>query len=649
MKKSKKGLVVTLALVGLLSLAGCNQVTSNSNVMLSFEDSNGEVKYYTADDLFNKYTQNTSSSDSSYYTAVYNVMVRSYFNESAQEALKSEADKAAAVSVEGQKKTASTNADTNGTSYDEEFEKILDTELSDIAKTKRSESELLLKYQLTEYKSRLEDKFYDTFKKWDADTSDTTSDEYKFNLFSGKDGYLNKRLPYHVKHILVNVDATEGEYTSGTISSANVQSLYNTITDLANGVSFGEVAEDRSDDSGSASIFGDLGIMENSTSYVNEFKLGVYAYDTYFNTGSEVNKSLSTDSNPFSVPEDDEAEIKKLGIAEIPYGAIAYMYTKKDTTKATSGAVVNDGNESFYPRNIMFNKYFNNHNLAFITPNSLISDTENYPTQVNAGDTLNEHWSDLDENGKWTTATTTYPGTESMSGFQNITIKKYNSDGTSNGTTTKKVLCDDKGNPILVVRAGTSSYQGVHFIVVERSALEQEKTYTDSLGNDYTSTLKEYYASENPLTSSGSKNSNFPTDSSNEQKKTYVNAYSMGYSDYNDRVSKLKSAVKSFDTNYEMRIYSWLEDQLDISYNTVNSVNLGDKIHNYINLTRENTDYSTRKSDTETWDTFIEQLDRQQEARKTQLISETCALHFENGYSDSGDIVKGACYREKTK
>src|SRR5574344_289237 len=643
MKKSKKFLILAATTVGLLSLAGCNEVTANGNVIVSFKDANGTSTNYTADELFKKYTESSQDSTSNYYNAIYNVMVREWFTLSKNESLKKECDKDAQIKLDSQKSQASTNADSNSTSYDTEWEKILDSELSDIAKSKRSEAELLLKYQLAQYKTKLEDEYYDEFKTWKKDDTNITDAEKTNNLFWGDDGYLEQNLPYHVKHILINVDATSGAYYNGTISSTNVQNLYLAISELANGTSFGQIAEDLSNDTGSAATFGDLGIMDTSTSYVNEFKLGVYAYDTYFNTGSEVNSSLSTNSDPFNIPEEDGKYVRSMGIASIPYGAIVKMNELKDTTLDSQNKEVNDGDASYYPRNVLFNKYFNNHNLGFITPDDLSGSN---PTLEDSSDSLNAHYTDLNTNGKWTNVSqnTDY---SAMKGFRDVQIKNYDDNGVYTGIVTKKILCDDNGNPIIVVRAGTSNYQGVHFIVVQRSALEANKSVTSN-GETYNVPLNEYYASENPLTNGGAKNTDFPTTSTGTQKQTFVNSYSMSYDKYNERVSTIKTTVKSFDSNYEMRIFNWLEGQLSVTFNTISGVNVGDRITNYINEKRNSTDNDTRTTNIQTWDNFIEQIEVQQSQRKTKLIPETCALHFKEGFKDKADkTVVEACYYVK--
>ena len=632
MKKSKKVLILTASVAGLLSLASCGEVTSKGNILISYKDTKGTKINYTAEELFAKYTKSSRNSNSAYYDAIYDVMVRQWFELEENEIYKNECDKNANIQLEALKEKADQNHDDNGTLYSDEWENILDSELSDLAEDKRTTKELILKLQLDEYKEKLQDIFYDQFKSWKkGDTAQAQN-----NLFWGDNGYLKEKLPYHVKHILVNVDASSGKYYDAEISESNVKDLYSAISQLANGTNFGLVAQLISDDAASAETYGDLGIMDTSTSYVNEFKLGLYAFDTYFNTDEEISKSLQSDENPFSIPEEEGNYVKSLGIASIPYGAIVKMNELKDVTKDSNGKQVNDGDSTYYPRNILFNKYFNNRNLAFITPDDISGEN---PTAYYEDDLLNTHYSDLDNvTGKWTNGNEN-PTYSAMKGFQEITLKTYDSNGNQTGTEKRKVLCDNAGNPIIVVRAGSSSYQGIHFITVERSALAETQ---DGVS------LNEYYASENPLTSSGTVNNNFPTDDNGNLKKTFVNSYEMSYEKYTERVNTIKNNVKDFDKNYEMRIYEWLEENLNIEYNEVDGVNLGDKIDEYIATARYTTAYDERTSNTDTWESFIELLEVQQSQRKTKLIPETCALHFKDGYKGHSDkVVEEACYHEK--
>ena len=114
----------------------------------------------------------------------------------------------------------------------------------------------------------------------------------------------------------------------------------------------------------------------------------------------------------------------------------------------------------------------------------------------------------------------------------------------------KKVLTDEKGNVILVVRAGTSgSYEGVHFIVVERSPLFEEVNGV---------TLENYYTIETP------ESKNYPKDEDGNPLDTYVNAITTDAKGYKDRSRKIKDGIKSFDTRIDDRIFAKLVKLLNV-------------------------------------------------------------------------------------
>jgi hypothetical protein len=63
------------------------------------------------------------------------------------------------------------------------------------------------------------------------------------------------------------------------------------------------------------------------------------------------------------------------GLGQIPFGAAVALADNADTIKDVNGNTVNEGNEAFYPRNVIFNKYFNKHNICVITPNAIMSNS----------------------------------------------------------------------------------------------------------------------------------------------------------------------------------------------------------------------------------------------------------------------------------
>ncbi len=635
MNKCKKALSMLVGLVSITSMTACNSVkaTKKDGSLLEYTTSDGTKVNYTTNDLLINYFEENSSSTSDVYNIVYEAMLKKYFDKEANKTTLTELERKAKDDVQKKKDEAQDNADSNKTKYKDEWEKILDSELSDYKEERRTEKVLYNKYLVSAMKTKLSDVFYDEFKDWNWKskyTSDT--EDYKlqeeFNIFSGNNGYLEKRLPYHVSHILVKVDAASNTIYNGEISSDDAEQIYNVVETLAHGgIKFGTVAEDNSDDSSKTS-YGNLGIMDIATSFVNEFKLGIYIYDSLFNNNTQVKEAISND--PFNMNEDTTSYFEKLGVNFIPYQAVTDLYKYRGTTLKPDNTQVNEGNASYYPRNILFNKYFNNHNISFIVKES--SDIKNAETLKSEGKTGNDgntYYSDLDQNGKWTNGSAI--NDDSLKGFKEITFK--------NGTK-KNVLCDEKGNPIIVVRAGTSDYQGIHFIVIERDGLEKEK---DGVS------LEQYYAADTPYLTDGSINTNFPLDSNGQPLNTYINNTISDYNTYKSRAESLKTVIKDFDSTYDERVYEWLLQTSDLGTSNIvvkygdKEVNWTEKINKYVYQQIEKNASSYTISE-DTWEEYIEYLENQEAQRATKLIPETCAVGFSSG---DGYEIGGVCYYAK--
>ncbi len=277
-----------------------------------------------------------------------------------------------------QEQTWKSSASTNGTSYKEEMQKTLDSEgvLDEDALRNKKIAELQIKTNKEQYNT---DQF-----------GTSTEDKDKKYYYHISEDYTKKYVdtmhPYHVSHILVKVDATsggEGTY-SGKISADNATKIGDVVKSLISTSSnFAQTAYKFSDD-GSSSSYGDLfagtsgTTLDTATSYVNEFKLGLFAYETYFNTntvGSDaVKKALRVPSGDVNKTVADK--IGKTSFAQgkaygIPVSVALEMSQVYDQTKSDSGYITVSENkydigENLYPRNVLFNNYFNNHALSFI-------------------------------------------------------------------------------------------------------------------------------------------------------------------------------------------------------------------------------------------------------------------------------------------
>lgn len=281
--------------------------------------------------------------------------------------------------MDEQIQTWKNSASTNGTSYKEERQKTLDSEgvLDDDALRDKKIAAKQVEANKNQYNS-------DSF-----GTGEDSEYYYRISMDYTKK-YVSTMHPYHVSHILVKVDAAsggEGTY-KGKISSDNATKLGDVVKSLVSSTSnFAQTAYQFSDD-GSSSYYGDLfagdsgTALDTSTSYVNEFKLGLYAYETYFNHSSTSQEDVKT---ALRVPSDTVnktvgAKISETSFAKqqaygIPVSVALEMAQVYDQTKSDAGYNITTENkyevgEDLYPRNVLFNNYFNNHALSFIYDDS---------------------------------------------------------------------------------------------------------------------------------------------------------------------------------------------------------------------------------------------------------------------------------------
>lgn len=558
MKKSKMTLGIMASILTCAALAGCDGAKySPEGYILTYTNSAGEVTHYTADDLFSNY-YNDSSKVSTMFDSIYKLIVRNYFNLEGQSSKLSEIISKAENDVDGIKAEAKKNADTNSTNYDDEWDALLESNGVD------DEDELLEKFKYERMLEEFNKQFYENNIDHLRDGVPSEGDGYE--------GYIYKKAPYHVRHILVKLsDSGSTNFWNGTIDSSNASLLYNVVNALAKGQdSFGSVAQKYSDDS-SASKFGDLGIMDKDTSYVNEFKLGVYAYENIYNNATKAAASTSEIAMSSDIKSDYESaanEASTGSIAKIPYGAFVKIFENKDVTKDDNNRDVNDGSATYYPRNIYYNKYLNIHSVGVITPDDVESGTNDYST---------------------------------LAGFS----EGDGSDGLG------KILRTKDGQPILVVRAGTSDYQGIHFIVVQRTPLINEVNGVK---------LSEYYTTKYPG------QSGYPTNSDKTNKQTYVNFLNQEVKDYKDRAEEVENKIKNFDSNLNKYIYATYVATEKIKFS---DENLESQINKWIKNAAASVEMNADIDWDKTWNSYIETLKVQNDERE-KLIPEKCAIGFKS-------------------
>ena len=395
--------------------------------------------------------------------------------------------------------------------------------------------------------------------------------------------------------------------------------------------------------------------MDTSTPFVNEFKLGIYTYDLLLsNNGYESDtKNYETKLGNLHIPGSVEDTLKGFGVSWIPYEVILELERVKDQTTA-NGVTVNDNDEDYYPRNIYFNKYFQNRNVAFITDEALLNDSQlgykpNYSSfsgdnwttigmdKRNDKVSGNTVYSDINEEGHYLTSGVTSAKLSSESlknNFKKITI---------NGVT-KNVLCDQNGNPIMVVRNQESS-SGIHFIVIERSAFDTAGGTAED--KPYKATIEEYYAPVTPKEIDGidpntqrpywTTDGTFPVYKDGDvtlPKQTYVQTeVVLPDSDVNNTVGNYTNRVDTLRTNIETSIdtydtFKWLNPNYEISLNDIAGQDIQSMVETYINKETRASEDTAAQSLEDSWMSYANSIVQQNRQRQYMLLPEILARHF---------------------
>ena len=392
--------------------------------------------------------------------------------------------------------------------------------------------------------------------------------------------------------------------------------------------------------------------MDSSTSFVNEFKLGIYTYDLLLSdNGYESDANYETKLDNLHIPESVKDTLTDFGVSWIPYDIILELEAVKDRTTA-NGVTVNDNDEDYYPRNIYFNKYFQNRNVAFITDEALLTDNQlGYKDDYSsfAGDNWtavgmdkrndkvsgSTVYSDVNEEGHYITSgvqSTNLDDTQ-KDNFQEITI---------NGVT-KNVLCDQNGNPIMVVRNQESS-SGIHFIVIERSAFD---TTGATQEEPYKATIEEYYAPVTPKEIDGidsdtqrpywTTDGTFPVYTDNGvtlPKQTYVQTEVVrSDSDVNNTVGNYSARVSTLRTSIETSIdtydtFKWLNPDYEISLNDIAGQDIQSMVETYINKETRASEDTAAQSLEDSWMSYANSIVQQNRQRQYMLLPEVLARHF---------------------
>ena len=651
MKKSKLSLCLASSIVAALSLVACNSVSSKEGAVVTITDYNGNEVDILTNAIYDEYKKD-SDGVSKYYNAILEALIRYEYADTNSgvrtrsgwnKSIKSttEIENEAKSNVENDKSTAKNNAKTNDTSYETEWDAILESHGCE------DEDDLLEYYIYQAEKQDITEVFLLQHK-------DTTL----LNEWIGVDkdgnnvgGSAKAVFPYHIRHVLASISGGEGDYVRGTITSTEAKKLGQIMKDLLDvNYTFGRTAMEESGDTGSAEKSGDVGLMTTTTSFVNEFKLGIYAYDALYNQDNASKTAANTIKNGLGIDNnftfDLSKDTKGIGIEDawtnasginggniqtVPFGLFYLLNSLAETELDDNGKQVNGGDEHYYPRNVLYNYYLNFHNPFVITYKD-----------IGANGLPSDDPVDIGNFPDWAIDTTR---------FVDANIKGV----------TEKVLADKDGNVII----GCRSSHGIHFMIMEKSIYEYDN-YDVSDPNK--PTLAEYYTSLTPS------DPNYPKvadgEHKGENKASYVTSLPVideGKSDYNTRASEIKSAVQSFDSTYDYRLYEYLLNDLEKDTIKINVEGLKESIDKYISRTRDSNNDNAYKTLNETWRTYTQSVAHQYELRfdwdiaddkdtvdsSFRNISPRCAVGF--AFKSKGGTVTedhewgkgGFCYNEK--
>lgn len=561
MKKSKLSITLVTGFIAAMAMTACDSVTASDKAIVTFTPYGSEEKVaLITDDVYNTY-RGTSTGITKFYDKILEVLIRYEFKENnfdEGELKYSEIENWAQNQVKEQKDKAKANARNNEeTTYDEEWESILESN------NVEDENGLLQKF--------IYDKEKEVMKNWYADNAENATTLKEEFLGVKADGTavtsdVKAAMPYHIRHILVKVDEASDvtkKFYKGAVSETQAKLLYDAVSTLAEGqYTFSEVAKNYSED-GSKENGGDVGIVTNTATsgnlaMVNEFQLGLYAYDNLYNAANAASPVANIVKAGLGITADVTSALAA-NITEVPYEAFVNMGEYAKVTADKEGNKLADGSEALYPRNIIWNKYLNLHDV-FVIKNvkkasyvGLLSPKDEFEADNLAGVTQYD-----------------------------AALPRFNVNGH---------LVDEKGNVIVGVR----SQFGIHFMVIEKSMYE----YAD---------LATYYDTK------------LPGDEGYDEDSYVGYVQSNKVEDYKKRADDVKNAISSFDATYDYRLYQYLTDQVTISF-AEGAEGLDTEIDAYIEALKSNNAYNQEVGLYKSWRTYTELLAKQQDDRSAEYTT----------------------------
>jgi hypothetical protein len=241
-----------------------------------------------------------------------------------------------------------------------------------------------------------------------------------------------------------------------------------------------------------------------------------------------------------------------------------------------------------FPRNIIYNKYLNRHEIFFIENSDF--------DPANPGNFV-ENW---------------------------------------NGYAGKNILCadGDENKPIIAVRASSGGEQEIHLMVVNRSPF-------DAVVNGVN--LSDYYTTFYPTQDF------YPTDANGKKLDTYINFLTNDASKTKTRAEEFASKLKSYDSD-KLGKYIFLKYKAEEKITFKDNEGLEKALMKWIKTSVEKSAEEKEETWTKTWNEYIDKLVRQNSERK-KLVPEACRIAFkhandtlkaDNSYKKVSEVLSAA-------
>jgi len=566
MKKSKLTIGLVSTFICGMALTAC--VTVNDKYVVEFKDYSNSELGLLSNALYGD-TVDTKDGLTKYYDKVRELLVRASFEDvttdsdaskkldvkTAYATLKTQASN----KLEEQKTAARKSAKENGTSYSDEMDVIYS------AYSCEDEEGLYQHFLYELEEEQLKEAIVDS----------PTQLKILRDGSATEDGWLKSAKPYHIKHMLVKIDGGEKEFTRATISIAEAQNLSKVVDLLVNGSKFDDVAGNSKLNADSATQLGDVGIMTNEAksgqlTMVPEFQLGIYKIDKLVNGASGADLGFDAKVNLGSGDKTVSDVLADNGIAKVPYKAFVKLGETAEYPKANEDSKLQNTNSCVFPRNVIWNKYLNNHNV-FVIVNADDSESTNIGVDT-------------------TEFTKLYKGSINTTGNQYVAGEKsgFNSNG---------YLCDEQGKVLFGVR----TEYGIHFIKIQKSAFDDD--------------LASYYPYE--LTSEVK---------SADAYENFVTAVDNKSSTYDTRFGLIKDSIQG-TAETEYRLYSYLKDYCInkgiIDVTDASTKSLLERIDLDIETIKEDNAYKQAKGLQSVWESHLRIVELQNQKRSEQ---------YEDGY-----------------